>query len=93
MSVLADALLRELDEDALAELAARLQPYLTPTQTVDEGWLRGADAIAAHIGCPRSRVYALASAGRIPVHRDGTALLARKPELDAWLLNGGGRRP
>jgi excisionase family DNA binding protein len=93
MSALADALLRELDEAALAELAERLQPYLAPAQPVDEGWLRGAEQIAAHIGCPRSRVYALTGAGRIPVHRDGTALLARKSELDAWLLNGGGRRP
>jgi predicted RNase H-like HicB family nuclease len=57
-----------------------------------DGWLRGADRIAAYIDAPRSRVYALASARRIPVHRDGSALIARRSELDRWLLQGGGLR-
>ena len=57
------------------------------------GWLRGADRIAAYIDSPRSRVYALASARRIPVHHDGSALVAQRSELDAWLLAGGGKRP
>jgi hypothetical protein len=35
------------------------------------------------------RVYALASAGRIPVHHDGSALIARRSELDDWLRSGG----
>jgi hypothetical protein len=58
-----------------------------------DGWLRGADKIAAYIDSPRSRVYALASARRIPVHHDGSALIARRSELDQWLRSGGGRRP
>jgi excisionase family DNA binding protein len=58
----------------------------------EDGWLRGAERIAAYLDCPRSRVYALASARRIPVHRDGSALIARRPELDEWLLGGGGVR-
>jgi excisionase family DNA binding protein len=58
----------------------------------EDGWLRGAERIAAYLDCPRSRVYALASACRIPVHRDGSALIARRSELDAWLLQGGGVR-
>jgi excisionase family DNA binding protein len=91
MSAIA-ALIRELGEDAIVALAERLRPHLIATPAGD-GWLRGADAIAGHIGAPRSRVYALASAGRIPVHRDGSALLARRSELDEWLRNGGGRRP
>lgn len=56
-------------------------------------WLRGADAIADYIAAPASRVYALASAGRIPVERDGSALLAKASALDAWIASGGGRRP
>jgi hypothetical protein len=56
-------------------------------------WLRGAAKIASYIDCPASRVYALASAGRIPVERDGSALVARKAELDSWLRNGGSKRP
>jgi excisionase family DNA binding protein len=58
-----------------------------------DGWLRGAERIAAYLDCPRSRVYALASARRIPIHRDGSALIARRSELDKWLLGGGGLRP
>ena len=60
-----------------------------------DGWLRGADAIAEYIAAPRSRVYALASCqpARIPITRDGSSLLARRSELDAWLLDGGGKRP
>jgi excisionase family DNA binding protein len=92
MSAIA-ALIRELGEDAIIALAERLRPHLIAGTPAGDGWLRGAEQIAAHLGCPRSRVYALASAGRIPVHRDGSALLARRSELDDWLRAGGGRRP
>lgn len=99
MSALADALLRELDDQALAQLADKLAPLLAerlgaqPANT--DGWLRGADAIASYIGAPRSRVYALSSCKppRIPVERDGSNLLARKSDLDRWLRAGGATRP
>lgn len=71
-----------------AELVAERQASAEP-----DGWLRGADKIAAYIDAPRSRVYALHSARRIPVHHDGSALIARRSELDAWLLAGGALRP
>ena len=70
-----------------AELIARRQD-----ETTRDGWLRGADKIATYIDAPRSRVYGLVSARRIPVHHDGSALIARRSELDAWLIAGGGRR-
>ncbi|MGI8903179.1 MAG: hypothetical protein ACR2IP_05865 [Solirubrobacteraceae bacterium] len=92
MSTLAAALLEALDEHDLDELAKRLAPRLAPA-SAEDGWLRGADRIASYIDAPRSRVYALASAGRITVHKDGSALLARKSELDQWITNGGGKRP
>lgn len=77
--------------DALAE---RVAAIITDRQEpAADGWLRGADAIAAYIDAPPSRVYALASARRIPVERDGSALIARRSELDRWLRDGGGRRP
>ncbi|MGH2379272.1 MAG: hypothetical protein ACRDGT_12465 [Candidatus Limnocylindria bacterium] len=75
--------------DVIAERAAEL---LTGRGSPDDGWLRGADRIAAYIDCPRSRVYALVSARRIPVHHDGSALIARRLELDRWIREGGGRR-
>lgn len=77
----------ELIAGRAAELVARRE------EKRPGGWLRGADRIAAYIDAPRSRVYGLVSARRIPVHHDGSALVARRSELDAWLLNGGGKRP
>jgi len=90
-----DALIAELSDDQLDQLADALAPRIAERlhRVADDGWLRGADAIATHIGAPRSRVYALASARRIPVERDGSALIARKAELDEWLRGGGARRP
>jgi excisionase family DNA binding protein len=67
-----------------AELAADL---LAPQPWLD---VRGA---AEHLACPQSRVNALASAGRIPVHRDGSRLLFRREELDEWVRAGGAKRP
>jgi hypothetical protein len=95
MTALAAALLADLTEQDLDRLAELLAPRLAERlgQGKSDGWLRGAEAIAEHIGAPRSRVYALASANRIPVERDGSALIARKSELDAWLRAGGGKRP
>lgn len=93
-SGLATALLAELDDAALVELAERLKPFLTARESPEaDGWLRGADQIAKHIVAPPSRVYALSSAGRIPVERDGSALVARRSDLDRWLAAGGGKRP
>ena len=93
MSSFAHVLLAELDDQALDELARLLAPRLAAlSQQEGDGWLRGAGAIAEYIGAPRSRVYALASADRIPIERDGSALVARKSELDRWLRAGGGKR-
>jgi excisionase family DNA binding protein len=78
--------------ELIAERAAELLAERIESSNGD-GWLRGADAIASYIGAPRSRVYALASAGRIPVERDGASLLAKRSTLDAWITNGGGKRP
>jgi hypothetical protein len=81
-----DELVERIAERAAALVAGRQE------ETTGDVWLRGADKIAAYIDSPRSRVYGLVSARRIPVHHDGSALVARRSELDAWLLSGGGRR-
>ncbi len=93
---LAQALIAELTDHDLDLLAERLAPRLRARFAKNEeadGWLRGADQIAEYIGAPRSRVYALTSAGRIPVERDGSSLVARRSELDAWVRGGGSKRP
>lgn len=84
-----------VDEELVERIARRAADLVVATQLQrDSGdsWLRGADRIAAYIDAPRSRVYALVSAKRIPVHHDGAALIARRSELDTWLLAGGGKR-
>lgn len=83
-----------LPDDLVEAIAERAAEILADRAAAPEdGWLRGADQIAAYIDCPRSRVYALTSARRIPVHHDGSALIARRSELDRWVRDGGGVRP
>jgi hypothetical protein len=84
----------EIDAELIEQIAVRAAEIVKGEgdRPSEDGWLRGADRIASYIDAPRSRVYALASARRIPVHRDGSALIARRSELDRWLLQGGGLR-
>jgi excisionase family DNA binding protein len=96
VSALAQALLAELDDATLDALADALAPRIAnrlAVRNTGDAWLRGASSIAGYIGCPVSRVYALTSAGRIPVERDGSALVARRSDLDGWLRAGGAKRP
>jgi len=84
-----------LPAEAIETIARRAAEIVLEGETVEaDGWLRGAERIAAYLDCPTSRVYALASTKpeRIPVERDGSALIARRSDLDRWLRNGGGRR-
>ncbi len=86
----------DIGEELVERIAQRATELLAQRQhdePDEDGWLRGAERIAAYIDSPRSRVYALVSARRIPVHHDGSALIARRSELDEWLRGGGGRRP
>jgi glutathione S-transferase len=77
--------------EAIAERAAEIAA--DRVQPTEDGWLRGAQAIADYIGAPAKRVYNLASRmpPGLPVHRDGRSLLARRSELDAWIRNEGNR--
>jgi hypothetical protein len=93
VSDLGAALLESLSDDDLRDLAEKLRPHLAPPAD-ENGWLRGARRIGDYMGAPRSRVYSLVSAGRIPcVERDGASLIARREDLDHWLRNGGAKRP
>jgi hypothetical protein len=84
----------QLTDEQFEQLAQRVSELLAAGQPpAADGWLRGAAAIAEYIDAPASRIYSLAAANRIPVERDGSNLIARKSELDAWLRAGGGKRP
>jgi excisionase family DNA binding protein len=94
MSTLAAALLTEMADADLEHLAELLAPRLAahlPTGSPSP-WL-DVEQAALHLACPKSRVYALVSARRIPHHRDGSRLLFNRPELDEWVRNGGAKRP
>ena len=83
----------DIGDELVEQIALRAAELIRQDRGIEDGWLRGADKIADYIDSPRSRVYALVSARRIPVHHDGSALIARRSELDSWLRAGGGRRP
>lgn len=86
----------DVPPELLEAIAQRTAEILAERQApAEDGWLRGAKAIAGYIGAPPSRVYSLATCNppRIPVERDGSALVARKSKLDAWVRDGGGKRP
>jgi excisionase family DNA binding protein len=95
VNALAAALFAEIDEDTLAALADRLAPIVAARIRPTEPSMPWLDVVAAaqHLACPRSRIYALVSARRIPHHKDGSRLLFRREELDEWVRTGGGRRP
>jgi excisionase family DNA binding protein len=95
VSAIVDALLAELDADALDRLAELLAPRLAERlgkPDTSARWLDVAGA-AQHLACPKSRIYALVNAERMPHHRDGSRLLFDRAELDAFVRNGGARRP
>ncbi len=74
--------------DAVAErVLERLEHTAEP-----EGFL-DVDGAAAFLACPTSRIYALTSAGRLPVHRDGSRLLFDRSELRDYVNAGGAKRP
>jgi hypothetical protein len=89
------ALTFDLTGELVERIASRAADLLAERQSEGptDGWLRGANKISAYLDCPRSRIYALARVQQIPIHRDGTALIARRSELDAWVRSGGGLRP
>lgn len=47
--------------------------------------LRGADAIAKHLGFPRRAIYHLVSKGGLPHFRLGETVCARKTTLSSWI--------
>lgn len=83
----------DLSDELVRQLALQVAEVLKQPTPARDGWLRGAARIADYLDCPRSRVYALVSAGRIPVEHDGSNLIARQSDLDRWIRNGGATRP
>lgn len=75
----------ELLNDLAARIAAQIPaPAASPEPSP---WL-DAEGAAARIGCGKRRIYDLAGADRIPVHREGARLLFHRDELDEWITSG-----
>jgi excisionase family DNA binding protein len=82
----------ELGDEAIDAIASRVVEILEDTEARAESYIGVAEA-AEYLACPRSRIYALVSARRIPFHKDGSRLLFRRSELEEWVESGGGSRP
>jgi excisionase family DNA binding protein len=87
VSALAQALLAELDDQALDALADVLAPRIARRLEPDEAlspWL-GTKAAAAYLSCTPGRIHDLVGLQKLEPRRDGRRLLFKRSELDAYL--------
>jgi hypothetical protein len=77
--------------ETIAQRAAQIVMEQTPP--AEDGWLRGAEQIAGYLDSSASRIYTLSASRRIPVQRDGAAIVAKRSVLDDWIREGGDRCP
>jgi len=93
MNQLASALIAQMDDEALAELAERLAPFFPQPSTPEaDRWLSTRDA-AEYLGITANALHKLTAARAIPFEQDGPGAKCwfRRSELDAW--RRGHRRP
>jgi excisionase family DNA binding protein len=78
--------------DEIAQRAAELLAERLDVALSGDGYLDVAGA-AEFLACPKSRIYALVSTGRIPHAKDGIRLLFDRAELRRFVAKGGAKRP
>ena len=86
MSTFAAAVVAQLDDEALAELAIRLAPFLPRSAPTDhDRWLSTRDA-ARYLSVTPNALHKLTAARAIPFEQDGPGARCwfRRSELDAW---------
>jgi excisionase family DNA binding protein len=86
------AILAALRDELVEQAAVRAAELLAEDVTEPDGFL-DVNGAAEFLVCPKSRIYALVSAGRIPHYKDGSRLLFDRGELQAYVRNGGSKRP
>jgi excisionase family DNA binding protein len=79
----------DVPADVLEAVARRAAELLAEDlRAQPEPWI-GVEEAAAHLACPRSRIYRLVSRRSIPFEKDGQRLLFRRSTLDEWVARGG----
>ena len=88
------ALTLDITEELIERIAERATELVAEQSDIgeDDSFLDVA-AAAEFLACPRSRIYALVSARRLPHHHDGSRLLFDRRELRQYVHDGGARRP
>jgi len=73
-------------------VAVRAAELVAAQARQPDGFLDVAGA-AEYLACPKSRIYSLVSARRIPFHKDGSRTLFDRVELRRYVEQGGAVRP
>lgn len=74
----------ELPPEAYDAIAARVAALMAPANEAPEPWVDTAEA-ARHLACSPGRIHDLKAKGAIPFRKDGSRLLFRRSDLDAYL--------
>jgi excisionase family DNA binding protein len=82
---LAQALIAELSDADLRDLARLLAPYLSAAEPADARTWLNTDQAARYLSCPRSRIHDLVQLRKLAPQRDGRRLLFKRADLDAYL--------
>lgn len=81
-----------LPPDLVDRIVDQASTQLAARETAFEPWVGVAEA-AAYLSCKPQRIYDLVCRRRtsgIPHRKEGSRLLFRRSQLDAWLDHGGG---
>ena len=90
MSALGRALLDELGDDDLRELAARLTPHLPATPTTSDSWLSTREA-ADYAGCSVNALHRAMAAREVEFEQStsGGKAWFKRSAIDAWRRRDG----
>lgn len=83
----------ELPDRLLDTIVERVLERLADRRVSEPAGYLDVAGAAEFLACPKSRIYALVSAGRIPHAKDGSRLLFDRQELRDYVDAGGAKRP
>ena len=86
----------DIGEELVEQIARRAPDRMADgieASAPENGGYLDVGGAAEFLSCPKSRIYSLASLGRIPHYHDGSRLLFDRGELREYVRQGGARRP